>query len=56
MPIEKRDVTLQSGETFAAAWLFLPSAEAGAKVPAVAMGWFVEHLGRPAAPDAAASQ
>jgi len=37
MPIEKRDVTFQSGETVAAAWLFLPPVQAGAKVPAVAM-------------------
>jgi len=38
MPIEKRDVMFKSGESFAAAWLFLPKAAApGARVPAVAM-------------------
>ena len=28
MPIEKRDVVFKSGESFAAAWLFLPKAAA----------------------------
>jgi len=38
MPIEKRDVMFKSGESFAAAWLFLPKAAVpGARVPAVAM-------------------
>jgi uncharacterized protein len=38
MLIEKRDVMFKSGETFAAAWLFLPEAAApDARVPAVAM-------------------
>lgn len=38
MSIEKRDVMFKSGETFAAAWLFLPEAAApDARVPAVAM-------------------
>src|SRR6266567_4816713 len=38
MPIEKRDLMFKSGESFAAAWLFLPKAAApGARVPAVAM-------------------
>jgi len=38
MSVEKRDVTFTSGETFAAAWLFLPETAApGARVPAVAM-------------------
>src|SRR2546430_17722960 len=38
MPIEKRDVMFKSGESFAAAWLFLPKAAApDARVPAVAM-------------------
>src|SRR5260370_39967001 len=38
MPIEKRDVMFKSGESFAAAWLFLPKAAApGARVPTVAM-------------------
>src|SRR5437899_4939453 len=38
MPIEKRDVMFKSGETFAAAWLFLPKGAApNARVPAVAM-------------------
>ncbi len=38
MTIEKRDVMFKSGDTFAAAWLFLPEgAGPGAPVPAVAM-------------------
>ncbi len=38
MTIEKRDVMFKSGETFAAAWLFLPDqARSGSRVPAVAM-------------------
>src|SRR2546425_9517610 len=38
MPIEKRDVMFKSGESFAAAWLFLPKAATSeARVPAVAM-------------------
>src|SRR2546423_1579539 len=38
MPIEKRDVMFKTGETFAAAWLFLPKTAApGARAPAVAM-------------------
>ena len=38
MPIEKRDVMFKSGETFAAAWLFVPEqALSGGRVPAVAM-------------------
>src|SRR5690348_17807771 len=38
MSVEKRDVTFKSGETFAAAWLFLPeTAAVGARVPAIAM-------------------
>src|ERR1700680_3895334 len=38
MTIEKRDVMFKSGETFAAAWLFLPDqARSGGRVPAVAM-------------------
>src|SRR5882724_10106573 len=38
MRIEKREVMFKSGETFAAAWLFLPmGAGPGARVPAVAM-------------------
>jgi uncharacterized protein len=38
MSIKKRDVMFKSGETFAAAWLFLPEIAApGARVPAVAM-------------------
>src|SRR5437867_13197196 len=38
MTIEKRDVMFKSGETFAAAWLFLPKGAApNARVPAVAM-------------------
>src|SRR5882757_10593518 len=38
MAIQKRDVMFKSGETFAAAWLFLPDqARSGARVPAVAM-------------------
>ena len=38
MSIEERDVMFKSGETFAAAWLFLPENGAlGARVPAVAM-------------------
>jgi len=58
MPIEKRHVTFQSGETFAAAWLFFlpPRAWTGAKVPAVGMAHgacFAERLGRPTALEAA---
>ncbi len=38
MAIQKRDVMFKSGETFAAAWLFLPDqAQPGNRVPAVAM-------------------
>jgi fermentation-respiration switch protein FrsA (DUF1100 family) len=38
MSTENRDVMFKSGETFAAAWLFLPENGAlGARVPAVAM-------------------
>lgn len=38
MPIEKRDVMFKSGETFAAAWFFVPEqARSGGRVPAVAM-------------------
>src|SRR5258708_7928658 len=38
MTIEKRDVMFKSGETFAAAWLFLPKGAAmSSPVPAVAM-------------------
>ena len=38
MTVEKRNVMFQSGETFAAAWLFLPDqARSGGRVPAVAM-------------------
>src|SRR6266550_5893250 len=38
MPIEKRDLMFKSGESFAAAWLFLPKAAApGARVSGVAM-------------------
>ena len=38
MTIEKRDVMFKSGETFAAAWLFLPKVSgADAPVPGVAM-------------------
>ena len=38
MTVLKRDVMFKSGETFAAAWLFLPDqAQSGARVPAVAM-------------------
>src|SRR5882757_9327904 len=38
MTIQKRDVMFKSGETFAAAWLFLPDqARSGSRVPAVAM-------------------
>jgi uncharacterized protein len=38
MSVEKRDVTFKSGETFAAAWLFLPETAAlGTRVPAIAM-------------------
>src|SRR6266478_5085016 len=38
MSIDKRHAMFKSGETFAAAWLFLPeTAEPGARVPAVAM-------------------
>src|SRR5258708_7115125 len=38
LAIEKRDVMFKSGETFVAAWLFLPvTAAPGARVPAVAM-------------------
>jgi len=38
MAIQKRDVMFKSGETFAAAWLFLPDqARPGDRVPAVAM-------------------
>jgi fermentation-respiration switch protein FrsA (DUF1100 family) len=38
MSIEKRDVLFKSGETFAAAWFFLPNqARSGRRVPAVAM-------------------
>src|SRR5580700_4322716 len=36
MTIEKRDVMFKSGETFAAAWLFLPEG-AGSKAPAPAV-------------------
>jgi dienelactone hydrolase len=39
MTIEKRDVMFKSGETFAAAWLFLPDqVRSAARVPAVTMG------------------
>jgi hypothetical protein len=38
MTAQKRDVMFKSGETFAAAWLFLPGqAHSEARVPAVAM-------------------
>src|SRR5438128_5736915 len=38
MPIEKRDVMFKSGETFAAAWFFVPErTRSGERVPAVAM-------------------
>src|SRR6266478_5166862 len=38
MTIQKRDVMFKSGETFAAAWLFLPDQpRSGGRVPAVAM-------------------
>src|SRR5690349_19386112 len=38
MPIEKRDVMFKSGETFAAAWFFVPAqTRSGERVPAVAM-------------------
>src|SRR5437762_3254115 len=38
MTIDKRDVTFKSGDTFAAAWFFLPEhATSEASVPAVAM-------------------
>ncbi|HEX6655799.1 MAG TPA: alpha/beta fold hydrolase [Candidatus Limnocylindria bacterium] len=38
MAIEQRDVTFESGDTSAAAWLFVPEQSAsGAQVPAVAM-------------------
>jgi pimeloyl-ACP methyl ester carboxylesterase len=38
VPFEKRDVMLKSGETFAAAWFFVPEqARAGDRMPAVAM-------------------
>ncbi len=60
MSVEKRHVTFQSGETFAAAWLFLqPRARAGAKVPVAAMAhraWLAERLGHPAALEAALSR
>jgi fermentation-respiration switch protein FrsA (DUF1100 family) len=37
MPIEKRDVMFKSGETFAAAWFFVPEQARSGRVPAVAM-------------------
>jgi alpha-beta hydrolase superfamily lysophospholipase len=38
MPIEKRDVMFKSGETFAAAWFFVPEqVRSSGRVPAVAM-------------------
>jgi fermentation-respiration switch protein FrsA (DUF1100 family) len=38
MTVQKRDVMFKSGETFAAAWLFLPDqAQSEGRVPAVAM-------------------
>jgi hypothetical protein len=38
MPIEKRDVMFKSGDTFAAAWFFVPEqAQSGVRAPAVAM-------------------
>jgi hypothetical protein len=35
MPIDKRDVTFRSGETFAAAWLLPPLGQPAAPEPAV---------------------
>ena len=36
--IERRDVQFESGNSFAAAWFFLPeTAQSGERVPAVAM-------------------
>src|SRR5437016_12754008 len=38
MPLDKRDVTFKSGDTFAAGWFFLPEhATSETRVPAVAM-------------------
>src|SRR3989442_3332856 len=45
VPIEKRDVMFKSGETFAAAWLFLPEqARSGRLVAAVAMAHGIGYV------------
>src|SRR2546426_8827969 len=45
MPIEKRDVMFKTGDTFAAAWLFVPEqARSGRRVPAVAMAHGIGYV------------
>src|SRR3989441_4349531 len=45
VPIEKRDVMFQSGETFAAAWFFLPEqVRSRQRVPAVAMAHGIGYV------------
>src|SRR5258708_32663691 len=45
MPIEKRDVMFKSGETFAAAWFFLPEqAQSRQRVPAVALAHGIGYV------------
>src|SRR5256885_4210355 len=45
VPIEKRDVMFKSGETFAAAWFFLPEqARSRQRVPAVAMAHGIGYV------------
>jgi len=45
VPIEKRDVVFKSGETFAAAWFFLPEqARSRQRVPAVAMAHGIGYV------------
>src|SRR5260370_14486092 len=45
MSIEKRDVMFKSGDTFSAAWLFVPDqARSGRRVPAVAMAHGIGYV------------
>src|SRR5690348_9375799 len=45
VPIERRDVMFKSGETFAAAWLFMPEqARSDRRVPAVAMAHGIGYV------------
>jgi len=45
MPIERRDVMFKSGETFAAAWFFVPEeARSGRRMPAVAMAHGIGYV------------